>query len=73
MNTAELALWARPRVVISCQGRPGPSKEVRERYRRVGAQLLDTHQHGAVTIRSHASGLVVETFATKERLVVHAD
>ena len=69
-NTAELAQWARPGVVVSCQGRPGPSKDVRERYRQAGAQLLDTHRHGAVTIRSHASGLVVETFRTQERFAI---
>lgn len=69
-NTSELAQWARPRVVISCQGRPPLSREVQERYRQIGAQVLDTHQHGAVTVRSHASGLVVETFRTKERFAI---
>ncbi|HEY7152751.1 MAG TPA: ComEC/Rec2 family competence protein [Gemmataceae bacterium] len=69
-NTVELARWARPRVVVSCQGRPGPSKEVRQRYRQVGAHLLDTHQHGAVTVLSHAGGLVVETFRSKERFAI---
>ena len=70
-NTAELAQWARPRVVVSCQGRPPPAREVRQRYQQVGAQVLDTHQHGAVTVRSHASGLIVETFTTQQRLTVH--
>jgi competence protein ComEC len=69
-NTPELARWARPRVVISCQGRPRPPREVRGSYEGVGAHLLDTRQHGAITVRSHASGLVVETFTTKQRLVV---
>lgn len=69
-NTPELARWARPRVVVSCQGRPRPPREVRQRYEGIAAHLLDTRQHGAVTVRSHASGLVVETFTTKQRLVV---
>jgi competence protein ComEC len=72
-NTAELAKWARPRVAVSCQGRPGPSKEVRQRYRLVGAHLLDTHRHGAVTVRSHASGLVVETFRSQERFAIRGE
>jgi len=73
-NTAALAQWAQPRVVISCQGRPPPSREVQQRYQQVGAHVLDTHQHGAVTVRSHASGLIVETFRTHERLVIrHSD
>lgn len=69
-NTTELAQWARPRVVVSCQGRPPLSREVRLRYRQIGAQVLDTQQHGAVTVRSHASGLVVETYRTKERFAI---
>jgi competence protein ComEC len=69
-NTAKLAHWARPRVVVSCQGRPPPSREVRQRYEQVGARVLDTYRHGAVTVRSHVSGLVVETFVTQQRLVL---
>ncbi|HTU18232.1 MAG TPA: DNA internalization-related competence protein ComEC/Rec2 [Gemmataceae bacterium] len=72
-NTPELAQWARPSVVISCQGRPPPSREVRQRYRQIAAQVLDTHQHGAVTVRSHDSGLVVETFRTQERFAIRND
>lgn len=70
-NTADLAQWARPRAVVSCQGRPPLAREVRHRYQRVGAQVLDTHQHGAITVRSHASGIVIETFTTQQRLAVH--
>ncbi len=69
-NTAELAQWARPRVVVSCQGRPPLAREVRQRYQQIGAKVLDTHQHGAVTVRSHASGLVVDTFRSKERFAI---
>ncbi len=69
-NTVEFAQWARPRIVVSCQGRPPLSRIVQQRYRQVGAQVLDTYQHGAVTVRSHASGLVVETFRTNERFAI---
>ncbi len=69
-NTEELAQWARPRVVVSSQGRPPPSREVRQRYQQVGAHVLDTHQQGAITVRSHVSGLVVETFRTKEQFAI---
>jgi len=69
-NTSDLAKWATPRVVVSCQGRPPLSREVQERYREIGARVLDTHQHGAITVRSHTSGLVVETFRTKERFAI---
>ena len=72
-NTRELAQWARPSVVVSCQGRPPPSREMRQHYRRIGAQVLDTNQHGAITVRSHAGGLVVETFRTHERFAIRGD
>jgi hypothetical protein len=36
----------------------------------MGARFLGTWPHGAVTVRSHASGLVVETFQSGERFVV---
>jgi competence protein ComEC len=69
-NPPELARWARPEVVVSCQGpRPGP-RDGGEAYRAAGARYLSTAREGAVTVRSHASGLVVETFRTGERFVV---
>lgn len=71
-NTTALARWARPRVVVSSQSRPPLSREVRQRYQQIGAQVLDTPQHGAVTVRSHVSGLVVETFRSKERFAIRA-
>jgi competence protein ComEC len=69
-NTAALAAWAHPRVVVSCEGPPrGPTRPP-EPYTAVGAQFLGTWPHGAITIRSHSSGLLVETFATGQRFVV---
>ena len=41
-------------------------------YRLAGAHCLTTWHDGAVTIRSHVSGLVVETFRTGERFVVRS-
>jgi beta-lactamase superfamily II metal-dependent hydrolase len=69
-NTPELAKWAQPRVVVSCQGRTSVSTEVSKRYTRVGAHYLDTHREGAVTVRSREGGLVVETFRTGQRIAV---
>jgi len=69
-NTAELARWAQPRIVVSCEGPPrGPTRPA-EPYSQIGATFLGTWPHGAVTIRSHTSGLVVETFRTGYRFVV---
>jgi competence protein ComEC len=68
-NTPGLARWARPRVVISCQGVPR-GLAAAEPYQQIHATFLGTWPHGAVTVRSHSTGLVVETFRTKLRFAV---
>jgi competence protein ComEC len=61
-NTPQLADWARPQVVVSCEGPPrGPTRSL-EPYSRAGARFLGTWPHGAITIRSSRDGLHVETF-----------
>jgi competence protein ComEC len=69
-NTPELARWARPQVVVSCQGPEAGRQDGSEPYRLGGTHCLTTWHDGAVTVRSHASGLVVETFRTGDRFVV---
>jgi competence protein ComEC len=71
-NTSEFARWARPRLVVSCQGPPLGWRETPEPYSASGARFLGTWPHGAVTVRSHSGGLVVETFITQEQFVVRA-
>jgi hypothetical protein len=41
-----------------------------EPYSSTGARFLGTWPHGAVTIRSHPTGMVVETYREKERFVI---
>jgi competence protein ComEC len=69
-NTPNLAAWSRPQVVISCQGPPRSVGDAAEPYQKRGARFLGTWPEGAVTVHSHRSGLVVETFVTKQRFVV---
>lgn len=69
-NTPALAEWASPQVVVSNEGPPTWTTRVPAMYAEHGARYLDTHTHGAVTIISHASGVVVETFRTRERFVM---
>ena len=45
-------------------------KDVAKPYRDMGAEFLSTWAHGAVTVRVHESGMVVETYRTGERMVV---
>jgi competence protein ComEC len=72
-NKPELAAWAGARVVVSCQGRPRRPGPPKEPYTARGAHWLATWPDGAVTVRSHESGLVVETFTTGQRLVLRAE
>jgi competence protein ComEC len=72
-NTPELAAWARPRVVVSCEGPPLGGVRAREPYSEDGARFLGTWPHGAVTVRSHRTGLVVETFRTGQRFAVRSE
>jgi hypothetical protein len=44
--------------------------DVAKPYAAVGGRFLTTWEHGAVTVRSHETGLVVETFCTGERIAV---
>jgi len=69
-NTPDLAAWARPRLVIACQGPPQWPARSPDPYTAAGTQFLGTWPHGAVTVRSHRTGLVVETFQTGQRFVV---
>lgn len=69
-NKPELADWALPRVVISCEGPPRNAVRPSEPYSGKGARFLGTWPHGAITIHSQKSGLIVETFRTGERFEV---
>jgi competence protein ComEC len=66
-NGPRLANWARPRIVISCQKAPRSPPRGPTPYQEVGARYLTTWEHGAVTLRSTAEGLFVETYRTGER------
>lgn len=67
----ELLRWAQPQVVISCQG-PRDITETRRLSGAAGAAFFDTATHGAITVRSHATGMVIEMFRTGERRVVRS-
>jgi competence protein ComEC len=66
-----LADWARPRLVVSSQGRTDAGKAAAV-YREKGAPYWATWPDGAITIRSHATGLTAESFATGRRIVVRS-
>ncbi|MFO0800850.1 MAG: ComEC/Rec2 family competence protein [Gemmataceae bacterium] len=64
-----IALWARPRLAVSCQ-KAGSTEHLRVAYAAVGADVWDTPTAGAIVLRSHPTGLVAEAFRTGEVRVV---
>jgi competence protein ComEC len=66
----ELTAWAQPRLVISCEGPPRWPRRGPEPYTEGGAVFLGTWPHGAITVRSSAAGLFVETFSTQLHCLV---
>lgn len=69
-NTGELAERLRPALVISSQGPPQWPTRTPQVYEERGARFLGTWPHGAITVRSRRSEVVVETFRTRERWVL---
>lgn len=66
-NTSSLAEWARPRLVVSCEGSPRGPVRAPEPYTEQGSVFLGTWPHGAITVRSSPAGLQVETFVSEQR------
>ncbi len=65
-----MAAWARPKLVVSSQRAGTATAHLRYSYGAAGATVWDTPTAGAVTIRSHSSGLVASAYRTGERHVV---
>jgi competence protein ComEC len=63
----DVARWARPKLVVSSQRAGAPVAHLRASY---GAQVWDTPSFGAVTLRSHTTGLVAEAFRAPGAVVV---
>ncbi len=65
-----MAVWARPKLVVSSQRVGTPTDHLRASYGAVGATVWDTPTAGAVTVRIHATGVIADGFRTGERHVV---
>jgi competence protein ComEC len=61
-----MAAWARPKLVVSSQRAGTPTEHLLASYGAVNAAVWDAPTFGAVTLRSHATGLVAESFRTGE-------
>lgn len=69
-NTKELAAWARPKFVVSCQGRPKSTAREPNPYEAMGARWLSTWSQGAVTVRRDGGMWIVKTFTTGNRWTI---
>jgi competence protein ComEC len=66
-----LLRWAKPSLIVSCQ-EERPAKGESDPYRRYRKEMLETSAHGAVTLRMHPTGIVVETYVTKRQFVLRS-
>jgi competence protein ComEC len=73
VNDAHLANWANPKVVVSCEGPPRYQTRPNEPYSARGIKFFGTWPHGAITVRSSSRGLLLETFASEQRLIIRRD
>jgi competence protein ComEC len=69
-NPGRMLAWAWPKLAISSQAQPRWPPRGPDPYEQARIPLWRTFEHGAVTVRSHRTGLVAETFRTGQRLVV---
>ena len=69
-NTGELADKTRPRLVIACDGRKDTPAKDDNVYAKRKIPYWVTWPHGAITLRSNATGLIAETYRTGQRVVV---
>jgi beta-lactamase superfamily II metal-dependent hydrolase len=70
-NTPSVAQWAKPKLVVSCEGPPRGGMAPRPNpYAAVNAPVWGTYPHGAVIIRSGKNGLTAETYKSKQRIVL---
>jgi competence protein ComEC len=69
-NTAALAQWAAPRLVILCQGPPRNPPLTTDPYTERGIPCLGTWPLGAITIHSRENALTVDAFTSGQQWMV---
>jgi competence protein ComEC len=68
VDAAALVRWASPWAVIASMGPPLSPRAPPAVYREKDRPFFSTEDHGAVTVRIHSTGLVIETFLDRQRL-----
>jgi competence protein ComEC len=71
-NHGKLADWSTPKLAIACDGPRYSAAKTEDVYTKKKIPYWVTWPHGAITLRSHRTGLIAETFRTGQRVVVTA-
>ncbi len=71
-NPPRLIEWASPRLAIACDGPRASTSKEEDAYAKKKIPYWITWPNGAITLRSHRTGLIAETYRTGQRLVVTA-
>ena len=69
-NTEKLADWAKPRLAVACDGPKQTAGKHEDIYTKKKIPYWITWPHGTITLRSHRTGLIAETYRTGQRMVV---
>ena len=69
-NSRDLAGWARPALVVACDGKPRAKKKNGDPYGEIEAEVWVTGEQGAAIIRSGPDGLSAEAFRSGRRLQI---
>jgi competence protein ComEC len=69
---ARLLDWATPKLAVACDGPKNVMRKEEGVYARKKVPYWVTWPHGTITLRSHRTGLIAETFRTGQRVVVVA-
>ncbi|MCE9530475.1 MAG: MBL fold metallo-hydrolase, partial [Planctomycetes bacterium] len=69
-NTEKLVTWASPRLAIASDGPKQAGTKEEDIYTKKKIPYWITWPHGMITLRSHRTGLIAESFRTGQRMVV---
>jgi competence protein ComEC len=69
-NTSALAGWARPKLVVACDGKPRQKNNRGDPYAEIDAKVWVTGEQGAAIVRSGAGMLTAEAFRSGQRLQI---
>jgi competence protein ComEC len=71
-NGRDLAAWAKPALVVVCDGKPRARPKKDDPFAEIQAEVWVTGEQGAALIRSEKKGLTAEAYRSGRRLEIRA-